>query len=314
MRRALGHRPTIGILLAVAAAMCWPVGAAFAQTEPDELQAYLTGNGLLNRGLYELAIPEYRSFLEAHGDHEKARVARYGLSVCLYRLGRLDEALVELDTIQDEQSFRFAPEVALLRGHSLLAQGDYETAGTAFEALIASYPDHPNADDAAATLVESRYRQEGFDRAVEAAAVLAERWPKSPYRERAELFAGLSEMSQEQYAPAADRFEANVSRTCAAASASPARCSDTARSYNISGISSLLGYCRTALRSASAAWSYCPSRSLDFPDQYAASSARSSGATARKDSSASSARSKSPWSNQTRPRCRLAAAIDADSG
>ncbi|MCH8270236.1 MAG: tetratricopeptide repeat protein [Planctomycetes bacterium] len=194
MRRALGHRPMNRILLAVAVAMCWSAGAAFAQSEPDELRAYLTGNGLLNRGLYE-----------------QARVARYGLSVCLYRLGRLDEALVELDTIQDEQSFRFAPEVALLRGHSLLAQGDYESAGTAFEALIAFYPDHPNADDAAATLVESRYRQEGFDRAVEAAAVLAERWPKSPYRERAELFAGLSEMSQEQYAPAADRFEAMLS-------------------------------------------------------------------------------------------------------
>src|SRR5687768_9406811 len=56
------------------------------------LREYLSGNGLLNRGLYDLAAEEYRKFLAAHPNHAKAPVARYGLGVALNRLGRNDEA------------------------------------------------------------------------------------------------------------------------------------------------------------------------------------------------------------------------------
>ncbi len=80
---------TLGLLGAAAAA-----GADSGSTAA--LRDYHSANGLLNRGLHELAISEYRRFLDAHGEHDKAPTARYGLAVCLYRLERYDEATEEL--------------------------------------------------------------------------------------------------------------------------------------------------------------------------------------------------------------------------
>ena len=53
-----------------------------------QMQAYYSGNGLLHRGLYDLAAAEYDKFLSAHPDHEKAPRARYGLAVCHFQLNR----------------------------------------------------------------------------------------------------------------------------------------------------------------------------------------------------------------------------------
>lgn len=51
------------------------ISAQDAQNDgPDPaLRDYLSANGLLNRGLYELATAEYRKFLSEHEDHEKRR-------------------------------------------------------------------------------------------------------------------------------------------------------------------------------------------------------------------------------------------------
>ena len=56
------------------------------------LRSYFSANGMLNRGLYQQAAAEYRTFLSQHEDHAKAPVARYGLAVCLYRLGDYEAA------------------------------------------------------------------------------------------------------------------------------------------------------------------------------------------------------------------------------
>ena len=56
-----------------------------AADEGDEaiLRGYHSGNGLLSRGLHEMAVTEYRKFLAEHSEHDKAGSARYGLAVCL---------------------------------------------------------------------------------------------------------------------------------------------------------------------------------------------------------------------------------------
>ena len=74
------------ILAAILATLVRAGSLSFAQSDARADQTditvrdYLSGNGLLNRGLYELAATEYRKFLSEHGDHEKAAVARYGLA------------------------------------------------------------------------------------------------------------------------------------------------------------------------------------------------------------------------------------------
>ena len=73
-------------------------GAASETDEPsDDISAYFSANGFANRGLFELAVPEYKKFLESHSDHDKAAMARYGLSVCLYRLKKYDDAIEQLN-------------------------------------------------------------------------------------------------------------------------------------------------------------------------------------------------------------------------
>src|SRR4051812_27276541 len=92
VRRAWSWRCGGIARLAIAAVSAWgcsgSAAAAFAQphasapaADESATRAYLAGNGLLSRGMYELAAAEYRKFLAEHADHEKAPQARYGLGV-----------------------------------------------------------------------------------------------------------------------------------------------------------------------------------------------------------------------------------------
>ena len=97
MRRRCFRTTLFVCLCAGGTLMCW-TGLARADTVKPQstadpvLHDYLNANGLLNRGLYELAATEYRKFLDQAGDHEKAPLAHYGLGVCLFRLKKYDAA------------------------------------------------------------------------------------------------------------------------------------------------------------------------------------------------------------------------------
>ena len=81
--------------------------------------------------MYELAVAEYRSFLDQHEDHAKVPLARYGLSVSLFRMGKFDEAADELTTLRKRlegasapPDFEFKAEVVTLceRGDRSIGQ------------------------------------------------------------------------------------------------------------------------------------------------------------------------------------------------
>ena len=124
--------------------------------DETKVRPYLTANGFLNRGLYELAIPEYQQFLKQSPNHEKADLARYGLAVSLFRIERWNEAAVELDALRDDRGFEYAAEVQLLSGHCRLSSGDFSGAATCFSNVVDHHRNHDLADDAAALLVESQ--------------------------------------------------------------------------------------------------------------------------------------------------------------
>ncbi|MBN2560567.1 MAG: tetratricopeptide repeat protein [Phycisphaerae bacterium] len=175
-------------------------------SQDADVQAYYSGNGLLNRGLYDLAAAEYRKFLASHEDHEKAPAARYGLAVCLFRLGRLDEAAEELTRLRGVPDFAYAAEVATMLGQCHLAGHRYGEAAEAFEAVLQEAANHALADDAAAQLVEALYEHGQTDEAVTRCEMFASRWPDSPHRDRADYFGGLAEMGRQAYTAAAARF------------------------------------------------------------------------------------------------------------
>lgn len=208
----LAGRCAGGLRALAAAALLAVVPGAMGQDDAA-LRAYYTGNGLLQRGLYELAVPEYRTFLQEHGEHEKAPIARYGLAVSLFRLERLAEAAEQLDLILGDDSFQFAAESLLLRGHCHLSAGEFEKAAERFEGLLNRHGSHESAGDAAALLAEARYRAGRLDRVDEAVAYLVANHPANSRRDRAELLGGLAAVGRGDFSGGAARFEALLKRS-----------------------------------------------------------------------------------------------------
>jgi TolA-binding protein len=167
---------------------------------------YLSGNGLLNRGLYELAATEYRKFLSQHADHEKAAVARYGLAVSLFRLGQFDEAVAELTPLQKLPEFVYAAETWTVAGQCDLARGRNAAAFDAFNVVVERFGKHELADDAAAGAIEALYADKRYEEAVKRCRTFVTQWSDSPLRERVEYFGAVSAMVKADYAEAAERF------------------------------------------------------------------------------------------------------------
>lgn len=177
-------------------------------TQPDNaaIRDYLSANGLANRGLYEMATEDYRRFLAAHADAEQAPAARYGLAVCLMRMGKTDAAADELAQLDRRPQFNFSVEVTTLLGQCRLLQKRYGDATTLLTRVVDKHGDHELADDAAALRIESAHRDDRFDDAKKFHDAFVARWPKSPMRSRAEYFGGLARMSLREYPAAAECF------------------------------------------------------------------------------------------------------------
>ena len=168
------------------------VPAGLARDDAD--RAYRAGTGLLNRGMNDAAAAEYRAFLNDHADHPKADHARYGLAVCLVRMGKCNEAVQELDRVVTKRDFEFAPDAKLLRGRCSFAADDFRTAIVWFERTIREHPGYPQLDSATAQLGESHYRIGNAAKPREALETLVTRWPQSPSRERGDYLLALCDV------------------------------------------------------------------------------------------------------------------------
>lgn len=169
-------------------------------------QSYYAGNGLLQRGMYEAAIEEYRAFLRDHADHEKAAVARYGLAVSLVRLKRGAEAEPELETLAALPSFEFATESTYLLGQCRLDAGKKEDALSKFQSVVKRYPNHALAVEAAVREAEILYDVGKHVEAITACTESLRRWPSANQRDRWLLIAGLAESAAGNTAVAAGHF------------------------------------------------------------------------------------------------------------
>ncbi len=177
-----------------------------ADSYDPALRSYLAGNGLLNRGLYDLAATEYRRFLSDHSDHDRAPLAQYGLGVCLFRTKQYAEAIEQLTPVAAASDFEFAAEVATMLGQSHLALKQYEPAAKFFQAGARKHPKHALADEAAVGATESLYLLGRYGEAAGWATRFGSQWPDSPNRPRAEFFGGLAEMAREGYEAASKLF------------------------------------------------------------------------------------------------------------
>ncbi len=200
-------------LVALVTAWAMPARAESSAAEnanDPALREYLTGNGLLNRGLYELAVAEYRKFLQTAVDHPKAPLARYGLTVSLFRLSRFDEALTELDPLRQQADFAYGPEVWTIAGQCELSLKRNDAAVQSFRVVEQRFADHELADDAAAGTIEALFLLERHEEAALACKQFEARWPENPLRERVLHFWGLSLLELGRFSDAAEKFEAIV--------------------------------------------------------------------------------------------------------
>lgn len=187
------------------------------------LRSYHSGNGLLQRQMFNLAADEYRRFLDEHADHPKATSARYGLAVCEFRQGRTAEALAELTRLEGIEDFAYAAEVQTMLGQCHLSLAHYADASRCFERVVSRHASHKLAADAAALLAESRFREGKPDDAIHAARTVLKNWPDSPARERAIYFSGLAATSLGHHGEAAAAFEKILSDFPSGSLASSAR-------------------------------------------------------------------------------------------
>ncbi|MEM7518385.1 MAG: tetratricopeptide repeat protein, partial [Planctomycetota bacterium] len=118
-----------------------------------------TANGLLNRGLHELAAEEYQSALDHLEDDARIAEARYGLAVCSFRLNELERTLEQLDAIPEIPEFAFVADAQALRGHALFGLQRWGDAADAFEALAREHSGHGSAAQGLAIAVEARNRE-----------------------------------------------------------------------------------------------------------------------------------------------------------
>ncbi|MCA9295049.1 MAG: tetratricopeptide repeat protein, partial [Phycisphaerales bacterium] len=203
----------ISMRYALGAAMLFATASTvLAQDDTDTLRPYYSGNGFLNRELYDLAAQEYTTFLEQAPYHEKAAVARYGLAVCLVRLGRHADAVSHLEKLVGLNDFEYGAETQMMLGQSRLALGDYARAADAFGTVLDRYGDSDLADEAAALRAEAFYYNRDYALVDGPAQRLIDRFPDSPLRERTEFFRALASMASGEYSRSADQFDAMLVR------------------------------------------------------------------------------------------------------
>lgn len=175
---------------------------AIAQSD----SGYRAATGLLNRGNYDLAAAEYRAFLEAQPNGPKAAAARYGLAICLSRLGQWKDAAAQLDQIANHTGFEFAPDALLLRAQCATALGDHAGAIPPLRAVLKDYKSFDRCDAAAVLLAESEYRLGKHDDAAAAVARFRDSRPDSNFAPRAELVLALCEIAKGDDRAAAARL------------------------------------------------------------------------------------------------------------
>lgn len=173
--------------------------SALAGESDAALRSYHAGNGLLNRGMYEAAIAEYRTFLASAPDQEKAAIARYGIVVSLYRLDRCDEALTELEPVRKSKKPPFEAESMAIEAQCLMVKERFADAAAVYEDIARRFEKSELADDAGAGLCEAMFRAGEYDRATEACAAAQAKWPGSPMNARTMFFGALADLSRRNF-------------------------------------------------------------------------------------------------------------------
>jgi TolA-binding protein len=211
----------MGITRAIRALLCATLlSAAVATSSPaaerdgegrsaesgDALRAYRTANGLLNRGLYDLAAAEYRSFLAAAGDSPHVPTARYGLGVCLFRTGKTTEAVEVLSPLLSTGKFEFAAEALMVLAQAQATEQRWSDAATTLRKLLDRHGEHTLASSASALLVDVLSRTDARGEVIAEAESALNRSTDPASAQRIRMHKGLAHLALGQTEEARGEF------------------------------------------------------------------------------------------------------------
>ncbi|HSQ19702.1 MAG TPA: tol-pal system protein YbgF [Blastocatellia bacterium] len=116
-----------------------PTFTSITPGNPDQLFAAAYGD--YSRGNYDLAISEFRQYVDTYPSSEMADNAQYWIGECLYSKKQLNEAIAEFDKV----SIMFpkgdkVPGARLKKGITLIELGQQEAGRAELTALIRLFP------------------------------------------------------------------------------------------------------------------------------------------------------------------------------
>ena len=160
--------------------------------------SYYSANGLYNRKLYDLAAEEYKSFLSKYPSHEKALHAQLGLALCLFNVGKHNEAEPMLAKLAGNDKAPEQGQVHLLWGQCLLALDRPEDARKSFQWGVDNAADASAKENSLAGLIEALFRQQKWLDVVTRTDELLKIAPKGQFATRARFQGGLARYELKQ--------------------------------------------------------------------------------------------------------------------
>lgn len=184
-----------------------------AQKPQDAAAALRSANGLLSRGLYDLAAAEYRSALKQDLSADAKTTAEYGLAVCLQRTQHTADAVKLLERVADHEGFTFAPDALALLAQCRLALDQPKPAADAARMFLQRFDDHRLAQAVSAVLVDALQRLKDPAETRQAAHRYLERWADSSDAPRIAYIEASSALAQGDVGVAADLYSALAARS-----------------------------------------------------------------------------------------------------
>ena len=108
---------------------------AEAQGEDPALDLYFLANGAYNRKLYPAAIGGFQEFLQKHGNHAKADLARHGLALSYYAQKQYAQAIPHLTSLLAKgklDQLIARDRIIMLQGQCLMRNGKKDEAKALF--------------------------------------------------------------------------------------------------------------------------------------------------------------------------------------
>ena len=116
-----------------------PAEQAQTGKKDPTLEKYFIATAAFNRKLYPVAVSQFEGFLEEHGTHAKADLARRGLALSLYALKQYDKALPHLSALVADKDLDAAiniERIIMLYGQCMTLTGKRQEAQELFVAQI----------------------------------------------------------------------------------------------------------------------------------------------------------------------------------